>query len=342
MAVCSSDFCSKRPGICRFHLEWNVYMPEFSKLFVRFSILSLFVLVGASGVALAEEAKPQALTDVQRLASAEMTGRASDSVGNAIARDYIIQRLKQIGVVPCGPDFVQEFRFQTRSGESKTGRNILACRPGSLEDHASTAMMVIAAHYDHLGVRDGNIYYGADDNASGVAAVLEIANAMQKTPPRHDVIFILFDAEEVNLGGSRAYTAQAAADLARIGMMMNFDMIARGDKGELYVSGSHQLPVLKTLLAPLDGNQGVKLMFGHDRVEQGSDDWTKQSDHYPFFAAGVPHVYFGVEDHADYHQPTDTADKINPQFYLGAVDLLLKASYLLDQALLSINFRIKR
>ncbi|MFZ6766332.1 M20/M25/M40 family metallo-hydrolase [Undibacterium sp. Di26W] len=317
-------------------------MPELRQMLLRCLCFLLLSLLLPVGMALADEATPQVLIDVQRLASEDMAGRASDTAGNAQARDYIIQRLKQIGVLPCGQDFVQEFTFQTRLGESKTGRNILACRAGSLEDHASAARMVISAHYDHLGVRDGKIYYGADDNASGVAAVLAIAGAMQNQPPRHDVMFILFDAEEVNLGGSRAYTTQAAADLARIGMVMNFDMIARGDKGELYASGTHQLPVLKTLLAPLDGNQGVKLMFGHDRVEQGTDDWTKQSDHYPFVAAGVPHIYFGVEDHADYHQPTDTADKIKPQFYLGAVDLLSKASYLLDQALLTMNFRNKQ
>ncbi|MFZ6721441.1 M28 family peptidase [Undibacterium sp. Ji49W] len=314
-------------------------MPDLRKSLLRCLFFSLLLAVGTS---LAEEVKPQVLIDVQRLASEEMAGRASDTVGNAHARDYIIERLKQIGVAPCGTEFVQGFTFQTRQGASKTGHNILACRTGSLKDHSSAARMVISAHYDHLGVRDGKIYYGADDNASGVAAVLAIAGAMQKNPPAHDVMFILFDAEEVNLGGSRAYTVQAVADLARIGMVMNFDMIARGDKGELYASGTHQLPVLKTLLAPLDGNQGVKLMFGHDRPEQGTDDWTKQSDHYPFFAAGVPHIYFGVEDHVDYHQPGDTADKINPQFYLGTVDLLSKASYLLDQALLTINFRNKQ
>lgn len=283
----------------------------------------------------------QAMLDIRKLASEEMAGRATDSKGSALARDYIVSRLQQIGLTPCKDDFVHEFEFQPRQGGTRKGKNILACRTGSMSAHATAPMMAITAHYDHLGERGGKIYYGADDNASGVAAVLAIAEAMQKVPPQHDVMYILFDAEELGLSGSRAFAAKPVVDLGRIGINMNFDMIARGDKGELYASGAFHTPVLKDLLLGLDGNQGVKLKFGHDRPEQGQDDWTRQSDHSPFFLAGVPHIYFGVEDHADYHQPGDTVDKINPKFYLGAVDLLIKASYVLDQAMLTTDFRIK-
>ncbi|MFZ6711743.1 M20/M25/M40 family metallo-hydrolase [Undibacterium sp. TC9W] len=283
----------------------------------------------------------QAMIDVNKLASEEMAGRATDSKGSALARDYIISRLQQLGLTPCKDDFVHEFEFQTRQGASRKGKNIITCSPGSMNGHASAPVLAITAHYDHLGEKGGKIYHGADDNASGVAAVLAIAAAMKENPSQHDLMYILFDAEEMGLSGSRAFAAKPVMDMARIGMNMNFDMIARGDKGELYASGAYHTPALKNLLASLDGTQGVKLKFGHDRPEQGQDDWTKQSDHLPFFLAGVPHIYFGVEDHADYHQPTDTADKINPQFYLGVVDLLTKASYLLDQAMLTTDFRNK-
>lgn len=283
----------------------------------------------------------QAMIDVNKLASEEMAGRATDSKGGALAREYIISRLQQLGLTPCKDDFVHEFEFQTPKGAARKGRNIVACRPGSMNGHASSPVLAITAHYDHLGEKNGKIYHGADDNASGVAAVLAIAAAMKENPAQHDVMYILFDAEEQGLSGSRAFAAKPVMEMSRIGMNMNFDMIARGDKGELYASGAYHTPALRDLLVSLDGTQGVKLKFGHDRPEQGQDDWTKQSDHLPFFLAGVPHIYFGVEDHADYHQPTDTADKINPQFYLGAVDLLTKASYLLDQAMLTTDFRNK-
>ncbi|MFZ6732674.1 M20/M25/M40 family metallo-hydrolase [Undibacterium sp. Ji42W] len=283
----------------------------------------------------------QAIIDVNKLASEEMAGRATGTKGNTLAGDYIISRLQQLGLTPCKDNFVHEFEFQTRQGASRKGKNIIACSPGSMSGHATAPVLVITAHYDHLGEKGGKIYYGADDNASGVAAVLAIAAAMKENPSQHDLMVILFDAEEMGLSGSRAFAATPVMDMARIGLNMNFDMIARGDKGELYASGAYHTPVLKNLLVSLDGTQGVKLKFGHDRPEQGQDDWTRQSDHLPFFLAGVPHIYFGVEDHADYHQPTDTADKINPQFYLGAVDLLTKASYLLDQAMLTTDFRNK-
>ncbi len=308
------------------------------------SLLPVFAIVLAHlPVQAAESAAltAQAMIDVNKLASEEMAGRATDSKGSALARDYIISRLQQLGLTPCKDDFVHEFEFQTRQGASRKGKNIIACSPGSMNGHASAPVLAITAHYDHLGEKGGKIYHGADDNASGVAAVLAIAAAMKENPSQHDLMVILFDAEEMGLSGSRAFAAKPVMDMARIGMNMNFDMIARGDKGELYASGAYHTPALKNLLASLDGTQGVKLKFGHDRPEQGQDDWTKQSDHLPFFLAGVPHIYFGVEDHADYHQPTDTADKINPQFYLGAVDLLTKASYLLDQAMLTTDFRNK-
>ncbi|MFZ6746319.1 M28 family peptidase [Undibacterium sp. JH2W] len=298
-------------------------------------------LLGLAHLPMQAAEPAQAMLDVSRLASEEMAGRATESKGSALARDYIVGRLQKIGLTPCKDSFVHKFEFQTREGVTRNGQNILACQSGSMAGHATAPLVAITAHYDHLGVRDGKIFYGADDNASGVAAVLAIADAMQKQPPQHDVMYILFDAEELGLSGSHAFAAKPVVDLWRIGININFDMIARGDKGELYASGAYHTPVFKDLLLSLDGMQGIKLKFGHDRPEQGQDDWTKQSDHLPFFLAGVPHIYFGVEDHADYHQPSDTADKINPQFYLGAVDLLTKASYLLDQAMLTTDFRLK-
>lgn len=303
------------------------------------SCLFLCLLCPASASGSAMDAQP--MRDVRTLASADMAGRATGTKGSELARSYIIGRINALGLQACGTELIHEFSFTNRTAETIQGRNILACQPGSLSDHATAPSIVVSAHYDHLGMRSDKIYFGADDNASGVAGVLAIAEAMQKNPPQHDLIYVFFDAEEHQLNGSRAFAAKPLIDLKRVGLNMNFDMIARGDKGEIYASGSYHVPVLKTLLAPLGGNNGVKLVFGHDRPEQGQDDWTKQSDHYAFFKAGVPYIYFGVEDHPDYHQPTDTADKIKPEFFLGVIDLIVKASQTFDQALLTIDFRQK-
>ncbi|MEB0029942.1 M28 family peptidase [Undibacterium sp. RTI2.1] len=291
--------------------------------------------------AIAQPTETQAMMDVKKLASAEMAGRATDTPGSQLAREYIIGRLQGLGIKPCNTDFIQTFDVVMRNGEHKRGSNIIACQSGTLLDHANATAMIVSAHYDHLGVRGGKTYFGADDNASGVAGVLAIAEAMQKTLPQHDVIYILFDAEELGLQGSRAFASKPPIDIDRVGININFDMIARGDKGELYASGTYHTPSLKPILAPLDASKDVKVLFGHDRPEQGQDDWTKQSDHYNLFAAGIPFIYFGVEDHPDYHQPTDTADKINPVFFMGAVELVTKTTYLIDQALVTTSFRRK-
>ena len=101
-----------------------------------------------------------------------------------------------------------------------------------------------------------------------------------------------------------------------IALNINFDMVARGDKNELYIAGTHHTPALKPILEPVASRSQIKVLFGHDSGG-GQNDWTTQSDHGAFHAAGIPFVYFGVEDHPDYHKPTDTADKINPAFFLS-------------------------
>jgi Zn-dependent M28 family amino/carboxypeptidase len=113
---------------------------------------------------------------------------------------------------------------------------------------------------------------------------------------------------------------------------INFDMVARGDKNELYVAGTSHRPVLKDILAPVAKRAAIKVLFGHD-TGGGEDDWTKQSDHGAFHEAGIPFVYFGVEDHPDYHKPTDTADKINPTFFYQAALAILDAVSTIDRAL---------
>ena len=107
----------------------------------------------------------------------------------------------------------------------------------------------------------------------------------------------------------------------------------RGDKGELYVAGTHHTPSLRAPLESVTATPPVSLRFGHDRPEDGANDWTMQSDHGPFHEAGIPFVYFGVEDHADYHRPTDDVERIEPAFFAGAVATVIRAVEVLDEGL---------
>jgi Zn-dependent M28 family amino/carboxypeptidase len=192
---------------------------------------------------------------------------------------------------------------------------------------------VLSAHFDHLGIRDGVMYPGADDNASGVAVMLGIAEYCKKTPFTHTVIFAAFDAEELGLQGAQAFVATPPVPLDRIALNINLDMVSRNDKRELFASGTYQWPQLKAPLEAVAKRAPITLLFGHDKpmaIAGGVEDWTNQSDHGPFNSAKIPFVYFGVEDHADYHKPTDTADKIDRGFFVDVAETILDGVLALD------------
>jgi hypothetical protein len=316
----------------------------FSKIvhiFTRTAIV-FSITLGSTSNGNAQSTPSQALRDVQILASEKMQGREMASTGNALAREYILQRIKEIGLKPCGMNYLQEFDFTDRSGKTIVGKNILACQAGTQANARDRLSIVVSAHYDHLGMRNGEIYFGADDNASGVAGVLAVASHLSQVTPQNNLVYAFFDGEEKGLLGAHAFVKQATIPLEKIAVNVNFDMIARGDKNELYVSGTHQTPSLKDVLQSLNGTNGIRLFFGHDQPEQGHNDWTSQSDHYPFFKAGIPHLYFGVEDHPDYHKPSDTVDKINPLFFDGSIALVIQAVVMIDSAIKQVDFRSER
>ena len=105
-------------------------------------------------------------------------------------------------------------------------------------------------------------------------------------------------------------------------------MVSRNDANEIFAAGTYHTPWLKPIVEDVQRRSAVKILFGHDRpiVKAGGvEDWTSQSDHGVFHDAGIPFLYFGVADHADYHQPTDTADKVNPQFFGDVADTIVEA-----------------
>src|SRR5690606_566789 len=141
-------------------------------------------------------------------------------------------------------------------------------------------------------------------NASGVAALLALARHFAASPPEHTIVFAALDAEEGGLRGARAFLADPPPDANAIELTVNMDLVSRNERGELYAAGAHHHPSLRPHLERIAERAPVKLRLGHDSPDLGSDDWTSQSDHGVFHAAGIPFVYFGVEDHPDYHRPT--------------------------------------
>lgn len=255
------------------------------------------------------------LDDVRILSADDMQGRLVGTSGSAKARAYIEGRLTAIGVVPIYPaGFEQAFTF-SRRGEEMGGTNIVGQIAGK---NPTGPVLVISAHYDHLGIRDGQIYNGADDNASGVAGLLAIAEAFKAKPPRHTVIFAVFDGEEEGLRGALAFVAAPPVPLERMALDLNMDMISKNTKNELYVSGAFAFPWLRGRLETLAAGAPLTLKLGHDDPAMGPDDWTAQSDQGAFAAKGVPWVYFGVEDHPEYHRPTDDFATVPQPFFKAA------------------------
>jgi Peptidase family M28 len=272
---------------------------------------------------------------VTTLADPKWEGRAAGSPGGLAARAWVVDRFKSIGLQPVAGAYLHPFTFTrlTMNGKQEgAGANVLGMCVGT---DAKLPFFVVSAHYDHVGIRDGQIYPGADDNASGVAVILELAAFCQKLPFRHSIVFAAFDAEERGLQGAKAFLVKPPVPKERIGLNVNLDMVSRSDKRELFVAGTYHYPDLKAPLDEVARRAPITVLFGHDKpvaVAGGVEDWTNQSDHGPFHDAKVPFVYFGVEDHADYHKPTDTADKINRGFFVDVAETILDSVLALDRA----------
>jgi Zn-dependent M28 family amino/carboxypeptidase len=268
----------------------------------------------ASSTPAVPAAADKLLEDVRILSADDMEGRLVGSPGGARARAYIVGRLADIGVAPAiGSSF--EHRFEARrKGASVEGVNLIGLIPGT---GSSDRALVIMAHYDHVGVQNGEIYNGADDNASGVAVVLRIAASLKQVAPKHDIILALVDAEEGGLSGARAMVADPAFKplLDRTVMAVNLDMVSRNDRNELYVAGAYHFPWLKPRIDAVAATAPVTLKQGHDRPELKENDWTMQSDHGAFHAVKKPWVYFGVEDHPGYHNPSDDFAAVPADFF---------------------------
>lgn len=299
-----------------------------------FSLLSVCAQTTAVKQASAPASKiinaAQLLRDVETLSADEMQGRGIGTAGGIKAREFVVRRFKETGVKAFGNEYVAPFEFTNRANAKISGANVVGFIEGK---KYKDKFIVISAHYDHVGIQKGEIYNGADDDASGTAALFALAEYFKKNKPQHSVIFAAFDGEESGLRGARAFIAAPPAAKESIVMNVNMDMLSRSDKNELYASGTYHNPQFKPALEAVAKNAKIKLLLGHDRPEQGQNDWTNQSDHGAFHAAKIPFIYFGVEDHKDYHRPTDDFVNINQEFYVRAVETILEAVKSFDKEL---------
>jgi pimeloyl-ACP methyl ester carboxylesterase len=254
--------------------------------------------------------------------------------GGEKARAYVVERFKAAGLQPFGGAFTHTFTFTGGRGGAATERsgvNVIGRIAGT---RTPDRYIVITAHYDHIGVRNGEVFNGADDNASGTAALFALAKHFAASRPAHSLIFAALDGEEAGLRGARAFVAAPPVDLSAMLLNVNMDMIGRDAKDLLYVSGTHQQPYLKPFIERIASRAPVKLVMGHDNPEQKNvENWMGSSDHRAFCDVKIPCLYFGVEDFENHHRASDDYATMTHGFYVRAVETLVAAVKEFDASL---------
>jgi len=275
--------------------------------------LALLYLAFAAG-AQVEEGKIK--QHIRILSADSMQGRGTGSLGESMAASYIEKQFKKIKLEPQGEanTYLQPFPFKGgihSTGTDGTAHNII----GYLDNGAANTI-IIGAHYDHLGLGEngssldanpmGKIHNGADDNASGVAGLIELAHYFQKNKKKekYNFLFLAFSGEELGLFGSKYFTEHPPLDLTAVNYMINLDMIGRLDPvtKALAVSGTGTSAVWENELKKLSTND---LKIKTDSAGVGP------SDHTSFYLKNIPVLHFFTGSHSDYHKPSDDWEKIN-------------------------------
>lgn len=259
--------------------------------------------------------------DVAVLANDSLQGRKTGTEGERMAAEYISNRFKNLGLQPKGIDgYFQKFTFKANKNphqkvefiseekdSTKTGQNVIAYLDNNAEN-----TVVIGAHYDHLGMGGQNSLYregaaihnGADDNASGVAMMLHLADSLKKanSPKNNNFLFIAFSGEEEGLLGSNYFVKNPTINLKKVTYMLNMDMVGRlNAEKTLAVYGLGTSPYLKQAVLANAGELNI--------IENESG--VGPSDHTSFYLADIPVLHFFTGQHKDYHKPSDDTENVN-------------------------------
>jgi len=289
-------------------------------------LILIFLLVGIiSCKSEPKIAENKIKEDVTFLADDKLEGRQTGTQGEVLASEYITKRFKFIGLQPKGTKgFLQSFSFKpktdphsevqftTNADSTITGHNVI----GFIDNNAKTTI-VIGAHYDHLGFggegslyreKDKAIHNGADDNASGVAVLLNIASRLQiknkqaKIKDKNNYLFMAFSGEEMGLLGSNYFSKNPTIDAESINYMINMDMVGRmKTDSTLAVYGTGTSPMFKQTIKA--NNDKFKIVENESGVGP--------SDHTSFYLIDIPVLHFFTGQHEDYHKPGDDSEKLN-------------------------------
>ncbi|QEG35315.1 M20/M25/M40 family metallo-hydrolase [Bythopirellula goksoeyrii] len=300
---------------------------------LRYRFLCAFLVSFLAAISLLADAAENAWYDIARasittaeiqghvdyLAADMLEGREAGSRGGHAAAKYILELVQQTSLEPAGTNGTFQQHFQGHS------QNLLALLPGSDPD-LKHETIIVGAHYDHVGYGNrrnsfgpfGYVHNGADDNASGVSAVLELIDALTRTEqrPRRSILFAFWDGEEKGLLGSSYWVRKPTVPLSSVKLAINVDMVGRLTDGRIEVGGTRSGSGFRRLMSTPNLNEAW-LDFNWE--------YKNNSDHWTFFQKQIPSLYIHTGLHDDYHRPSDDVEKIN------IPGIRMVTSYMLEQ-----------
>ncbi|MGS2726554.1 M28 family metallopeptidase [Psychroserpens sp. BH13MA-6] len=281
-------------------------------------------------------------THVYQFSSDKFQGRRAGEPGHHKASKFIKDYyIKEDIKSPLGSKYYQYIPESYFSEGIKDSQNVIAYIEGTeLPDE----VIIISAHSDHEGYNDNEIYNGADDNGSGTAAVLEMAQAFKKAAlnghgPKRSVVFLHLTGEEVGLNGSRYYTKYPVFSMKNTVANLNIDMIGRVDDDHIdkpnyvYVIGADRLSTELHYISEKANDNFVGLDLDYKlNSDNDPNRYYFRSDHYNFAQKGVPVIFYFNGEHEDYHEPTDTPEKINYTLLAKRTKLIFATAWYLANA----------
>lgn len=274
------------------------------------------------------------------LASADFEGRRTGESGQKKAAEYIAGYYKQLGIShPRGTsDYYQKIPasfMRSASMKLKDSENVWAYIEGT---EKPDEVLVISAHYDHLGVLLNQIYFGADDNASGTVSLMEMARIFQYAynkgiKPKRSILFLHVSGEEFGLFGSKYYVENPALPLSNTIANLNIDMVGRRSKeynkpdDYIFLVGSKKLSDDLYNISEQANTASVNLDLDYTFDENDPQQIYYRSDHYNFAKNNIPVIFYYNGTHEDYHLPTDTFDKIDLPLMTKRVQLIFETAW---------------
>ncbi len=255
---------------------------------------------------------------IRDLTSDEMFGRGMQNRGDSVAAQYIRAEFQANGVKPLCKNFFQYFRFPNTTSRPPLVRagyrsqNICGYIPGDVD-----TMIVFTAHYDHLGMSGDTLFPGAHDNASGTAAILDLARMTNLQRGHYTYVFLIFGGEEAGLVGSRYFVEHPLVNLSKVKLLINIDLFCGGDEGLMVVNAND-----RSTIACVDLLQRINDERGYAE-KIGRRDNAPNSDHY-FFSDECPSIFIYTlgGPYGGYHSPTDTCDGCGLGNYMNFMSLL--------------------